>query len=471
MRIVIVGDGKVGRTFAEELCRAGHDVTVVDVLSGALQKTGDDLDIMAIEGDGSTYDAQMQAGVDKADLLIAATSTDEMNLLICLIAKKVGARHTIARVRNPQYMRETNMIKDDLGLSMSINPELACATEMARVLRLPSAIKIDTFAKGRVEILKFQIDAGSPLENMQLMDLRKFKARVLVCAVERGSEVYIPNGVFRLEAGDKVSIVAPPKEAAAFFKRIGVQTSPVRMVMLIGGGRIAYYLAKQMLEFGADVKIIEKDWDVCQSLAASLPEAVVIHGDGTDHQLLSQEHIEDMDAVATLTGFDEQNVLMSLYARQSTKAKVITKINRNSYEDIIEKMDIGSVFFPRYIAAEAVSRYVRAMENSKGSNVETLYKIVGDRVEALEFRVSPESKVCGIPLASLPTAPGVLIGSINRADRVIIPQGQDMIQAGDTVVVVTTMTGLNDLDDILDKRRAKGGIGEEKAAFSGISGN
>lgn len=453
MKIVIVGDGKVGRTFAEELSGAGHDVTIVDVRASAVQEAGNDLDIIAIEGNGSTYDAQIQAGVDKADLLIAVTSTDEMNLLICLIAKKVGARHTIARVRNPQYMKETEMIKDDLGLSMSINPEMICATEMARVLRTPSAIKIDTFAKGRVEILKLRIGEKSPLAGIQLKDFGKFKAHVLVCAVERGGEAYIPNGSFRLEKEDRISIVASTREAANFFKRIGVQSSPVKEVMIIGGGRIGFYLAKQMLYFGANVKIIEKNWDVCQDLAAHLPDAEIICGDGTDNKLLSQERVESMDAVATLTGFDEQNILISLYVRGICNAKVITKINRSSYSEIIENMDVGSVFSPRYTAAEAVSRYVRAMANSKGSNVETLYKIAGDKAEALEFRVGENSRVCGIPLASLPTKPGILIGSINRGARVIIPQGQDVIQKGDSVIVVTTVPGLNDLDDILEKRR------------------
>lgn len=453
MKIVIIGDGKAGRTFAEELSKAGHDVTVVDTCASAVQQTGNDLDILAIEGNGSTLDAQLQAGVDKADLLIATTSTDEMNLLICLIAKKVGARHTIARVRNPQYRRETDMIKDDLGLSMSINPELICATEIARVLRTPSAIKVDTFAKGRVEILKLQIGENSPLNGIRLMEMGKFRARILVCAVERGKEAYIPNGGFRLEAGDRISVVTAPKEAAAFLKRTGVQKSPVKEVMIIGGGRIGYYLARQMVDFGANVKVIDRDPAVCAALAAALPEAEIICGDGTDYQLLSQEDVEDMDAVITLTGFDEQNILISLYLREITKAKVITKVSRTSYKSVTDKLGIDSVFSPRHTAAEVVSRYVRAMANSKGSNVETLYKIIGDKVEALEFRVKPGSRVCGVPLTDLPTRPGVLIGSITRGTRVIIPQGQDMIQAGDSVVVVTSIAGLNDLDDILEKHR------------------
>lgn len=452
MRIIIVGDGKVGRTFARQLCRAGHDVTIIDKRATALQHSSE-LDIMAIEGNGTTLAVQREAGVEQADLLIAATNTDEQNLLTCLIAKRAGAQHTIARVRSPEYAKEINLIQEDLGLSLVINPEMACASEMARVLRFPSAVKIDTFTGGRVEILKHRLAPGSPLAGIRLMDLNKFKASVLICAVERGKEVVIPNGSFQLAAGDRISIVAQPRDASLFFRKIGAPTSPVRQIMLLGGGRIAYYLASIMVEFGADVKIIEQDYNVCMTLAESLPSVTVIHGDGTDNQLLCQEGIEQMDAVATLTGLDEQNILMSLYAGQVSKAKIITKINRDSFEDIVENMDIGSVFYPRYIAAEAVVRYVRAMANSAGSNVERLYSIVDDKAEALEFRVTPGSRVCGIPLQDLRTRPGILIGSIHRGTRVFIPRGQDTIEPGDSVIVVTTLPNLNDLDDILERRR------------------
>ena len=337
---------------------------------------------------------------------------------------------------------------------MAINPELACATEMARVLRVPSAIKVDSFAKGKVDMLKLQIVEGSPLADLPLAELRRFKANVLICAVERGGEVYIPDGFFRLKAGDRISLVAQPKQATLFFKQAGIPLSPVRKVMLIGGGRIAVYLAKQMIDFGASVKIIERDPKICNVLAGLVPEATVICGDGTDHQLLSQEHMEDMDAIATLTGFDEQNILMSLYAAQVSRAKIITKVNRGSYEGVVDRMEIGSVFYPKYIAAEVVTRYVRAMENSMGSNnVETLYKIVGDRAEALEFKVNRECRVCGKPLQDLATKRGCLIGSITRGNRVIIPKGQDTIEPGDSVVVVTTIPGMSDLDDILERRR------------------
>lgn len=453
MRIVIIGNGKVGSTFARQLALSGHDVTIVDRRQSALQACSD-LDLMSIEGNGASYDVLLDAGVNRADLLIAATSTDEMNALVCLLGKKIGAKHTIARVRDPNFTKEINLVKEELGLSMAINPELACATEMARVLRVPSAIKVDSFAKGKVDMLKLQIVEGSPLADLPLAELRRFKANVLICAVERGGEVYIPDGFFRLKAGDRISLVAQPKQATLFFKQAGIPLSPVRKVMLIGGGRIAVYLAKQMIDFGASVKIIERDPKICNVLAGLVPEATVICGDGTDHQLLSQEHMEDMDAIATLTGFDEQNILMSLYAAQVSRAKIITKVNRGSYEGVVDRMEIGSVFYPKYIAAEVVTRYVRAMENSMGSNnVETLYKIVGDRAEALEFKVNRECRVCGKPLQDLATKRGCLIGSITRGNRVIIPKGQDTIEPGDSVVVVTTIPGMSDLDDILERRR------------------
>lgn len=453
MRIVIIGNGKVGSTFARQLALSGHDVTIVDRRQSALQACSD-LDLMSIEGNGASYDVLLDAGVNRADLLIAATSTDEMNALVCLLGKKIGAKHTIARVRDPNFTKEINLVKEELGLSMAINPELACATEMARVLRVPSAIKVDSFAKGKVDMLKLQIVEGSPLADLPLAELRRFKANVLICAVERGGEVYIPDGFFRLKAGDRISLVAQPKQATLFFKQAGIPLSPVRKVMLIGGGRIAVYLAKQMIDFGASVKIIERDPKICNVLAGLVPEATVICGDGTDHQLLNQEHMEDMDAIATLTGFDEQNILMSLYAAQVSRAKIITKVNRGSYEGVVDRMEIGSVFYPKYIAAEVVTRYVRAMENSMGSNnVETLYKIVGDRAEALEFKVNRECRVCGKPLQDLATKRGCLIGSITRGNRVIIPKGQDTIEPGDSVVVVTTIPGMSDLDDILERRR------------------
>lgn len=455
MKIVIIGAGKVGATLVEQLAREGHEITAVDYDPDALEVI-DTLDVMTVEGNGLTKETLLEAGVNTADLAIAVMSTDEQNLLACLMAKKLGVGNTIARVRNPEYMTGVRMVQDDLGLSMSLNPELASASEIARILRVPSAIKIDTFSKGRVELHKIRLDADSPLDGMSLIELGKMHMGVLVCVVERGdSEVYIPSGTFTLKAGDRISVVAKPKNAARFFHKIGIQMDPVKRVMIIGGGRISYYLAKQMLDFGAAVKIIEANAEVCESLAERLPDATIIHGDGTNEKLLAEEGIAKMDAFASLTGIDEENILMSLYARSVSKAKIVTKINRTTFSQVIKSMDLGSVFHPRYIAADHIVRYVRAMANSLGSNVETLYKIVGNKAEALEFRATEKSAVCGKPLMDLPTIPNLLIGAINRSGKIITPGGRDTIEPGDTVVVVTGVTGLNDLDDILDKRRAK----------------
>ena len=442
MNIVIIGAGKIGATLTEQLLREGHEITVVDTRTAALDAIGNTLDVMTVEGNGISMDTQVEAGVPSADLVIAVMSTDEQNLLSCLIAKRLGVGNTIARVRNPEYTSGLHLIQDDLGLSMALNPELASATEIARILRAPASIKIDTFSKGRVELHKMRIDPGSILDGMKLSDLGRLQSGALVCVVERGQhEVYIPDGSFTLLAGDRISVVASPKLAAKFFHKIGVQTNPVKRVMLLGGGRISYYLARQMLDFGASVKIIESSAAVCDSLAERLPEATIIHGDGTSEQLLAEEGIAKMDAVASLTGIDEENVLMSLYARSVSSAKIVTKINRTTFSHIIKGMDLGSVF--------------RAMQNSLGSNVETLYKIVGNKAEALEFRATEKSAVCGRPLMELPTRPNLLIGAINREGRIITPGGRDTIEPGDTVVVVTAATGLDDLDDILDKRRVK----------------
>ena len=456
MKIVIIGAGKIGVTLTEQLANEGHEVTVVDNSAAALDAVGNTLDVMTVEGNGTSMDVQIEAGVPSADLAIAVMSTDEQNLLCCLVAKKLGVGNTIARVRTPEATASLRLIKDDLGLSMALNPEFASASEIARILRAPSAIKIDTFSRGRVELLKVRIGDDSVLAGKMLSELGRLQSGVLICAVERGQhEVYIPSGSFTLQAGDRISVIAKPRTAVQFFHKIAIQVNHVKRVMLIGGGKITYYLAKQMLDFGASVKIIESNAAVCESLAERLPDATIIHGDGTNEQLLAQEGIARMDAVVTLTGVDEENVLMSLYARSVSNAKIVTKINRTTFSHIIKALDLGSVFHPRYIAADHIVRYVRAMQNSRGSNVETLYKIVGNKAEALEFRATAKSAVCGKPLMELSLLPNLLIGAINRNGKILTPGGRDTIEPGDTVVVVTTVTGLNDLDDILDKRRSK----------------
>lgn len=454
MKVTIIGAGQIGTTIAEQLCRERHDVTVIDTREAPLASLEQQFDLMTVNGSGSSSEVQLEAGINTADLVIAATPTDELNLICCLIAKRLGAKNTIARVRNPEYSKEVRLIQKDLGLSLIFNPEMSTAREMSRILRIPSATKIDTFANGRVELLKIRIAKDSILDGMTLIELGKLRSNVLICAVERGEqEVYIPSGTFRLQAGDRISIVARPKAALDFFRRIGIQSSPVRQVLIIGGGRISVYLANIMLEFGASVKIIDSDLSVCEHLAELLPKADIIHGDGTDHQLLLEQGIESADAVAAMTGIDEENIIVSLHASQLSRGKIVTKVKRRSLHEITNTLDLPSVFYPSMIAAEGISGYVRALQNSEGSNVETLYQIVDNKVEALEFRVSEDSKVCHTPLQELKLRSNLLICSINRAGKIITPGGSDTIEPGDTVIVVTTNTGLNDLDDILDRRR------------------
>ena len=450
MKIVIIGDGKIGSVLAEQLSRESHEVTLIDQVGSRLEQSNKDLDVMVVEGDGSSHEIQLEAGVNQADLVIACTGADELNLLCCLIAKKLGASHTIARVRNPKYVEELSLIKDDLGLSMAINPERECAVEMARVLRFPSAIKIDTFAKGQVEILKLSVAANSPLDGIALMEMGKFKSKVLICAVERGErDVYIPSGEFRLQAGDRISVVATPREAYRFIRQIGLSKAKVRQAMLIGGGHMAYYLAKQLVESGMDVKIVESNLEACEVLSAQLPEVTVIHGDGTDQRLLLEEGVEHMDAIAAMTGIDEENILISLYAGRATKSKVVTKVNRDSYEEIVGSLQLGSVFYPRRICADNVVRYVRAMQASDAyASMETLTKIASGKVEAMEFRVMAAADFCGVPLQELSLKDNLLIGCISRAGKTITPRGSDTIEVGDSVIVVTTHGGLDSLDDI-----------------------
>lgn len=450
MQIIIVGCGKVGCTLAEQLSQEGHDITVIDTNEQIVGEISYNCDTMGVVGNGASYTTQMEAGIEKAQLLIAVTGSDELNLLCCLIAKKAGNCKSIARVRSPIYSKEINFIKEELGLAMIINPEYEAACEITRLLRFPSAIDIDTFYKGRVELLNFTVENNSILAGMTVMEITsKLKCDVLVCTIERDEDVLIPNGDFIIHEQDVVSIIAPHKKAIEFFEKIGVIMDPVRNAMLIGGSKLSYYLSKELVKYGIDVKIIEKDRARCEELTELLPEAMVIHGDGTEQDLLLEEGIEETESFASLTGMDEENILLSLYAKSKTKGKLITKINRISFDDVVRNLKLGSVIYPKYITAEYIIRCVRAMNNSIGSNVETLYKIKKNKAEALAFYVNEGSKIIGVPLEKLNLKDNLLICSINRNGQIITPKGQDCIKSGDHVVVVTTNLGLHDLGDIL----------------------
>ncbi len=450
MKIIIVGCGKVGATLAEQLNNEHHDIMLIDKSADVINSITERIDVMGVVGNGAVYKVQMEAGIQDTDLLIATTNSDELNMLCCLIAKKAGDCHTIARIRNPEYHSEINYIREELGLSLAINPEMAAAMEIARLLRFPSAIKIDTFAKGRIEILKFLVPDHSILHEIKVREvLSKLHCNVLICAIEHGSEVIIPSGDSVMVAGDKISFIASPAEANEFFKQAGIDNNAVRTAMLVGGGKITYYVAKLLESTKINVKILEQNMERCNELSELLPRAMVIHGDASNQELLLQEGIGQIDAFASLTGFDEDNIMLSLYAASQSKAKLITKVNRIAFENVIDSMNLGSVIYPKLITSETILQYVRAMQNSMGSNVETLYKIVADRAEALEFRVANEPSMVGIPLEKLELKNNLLVAFINRNGKFISPRGKDTLEEGDRVIVVTTVTGLNDLKDIL----------------------
>ena len=450
MKIIIVGCGNVGSAIAEQLSYEGHNITVVDVNEKLVNGVSDAYDVLGVVGNGASLNIQREAGVDNADLLIAVTGADELNLLCCLIARKAGGCHTIARVSNPVYSREIGFIKEELGLSMIINPQMAAAQEIGRLLKFPSALKVDSFAKSRVELVIYKVPEDSALCGVKLRDLSaKVKCNVLIPIVERGEAVMIPDGEFELAAGDEITIVSPAENTIDFFKKMGDPTSVTRDIMMIGGGTTTIYLARQLLNMGVKVKIVEQDPARCEELTEMLPKALVICGDATDKELLIEEGLKTVGAFASMTNFDEENIMLTLFAKSLSKAKLFTKVHRISYDEIIESLGVGSVIYPKYITAEELIKYVRAMKNSIGSNIETLYRLNDNRVEALEFQIREDSPVVGIPLKELNLKKNMIIGCITHKGKVEMPTGNSVIKVNDMVILITTTTGLHDIRDAL----------------------
>ena len=454
MQIIIVGCGKVGRTLAEQLQEENINITLIDISEERLSELSDEIDAMSIVGNGASLNTLMEAGIESADILIAVTASDELNLLCCLIAQKTSKCQTIARVRNPVYEKEIGFIKERLGISLFINPEYATAQEISRILRFPSAAKIDSFARGRVELIKFKVLPEFQLNNMTIQAIStKYSCDLLFCAVERQDKVVITDGNTLAHDGDTLSIISTPRNAAAFFRKIGLKTNQVRNAIIVGGGTTSYYLASMLMEMKIDVKIIENNKARCEELSELLPGAIVINGDGTDRALLQEEGLRNAEAFVTLTNLDEENIFLCLYAKKVSKAKQVARVTRLNFDDVVDTLDIGSVIYPKYITADTISQYVRAMQNTIGSNVETLYHILEGRAEALEFRIRETSAVVNKPLSELNLKKNLLVSCINRNGEIRIPRGRDTIQVGDTVIIVTTCKGLNDIMDILDKQR------------------
>lgn len=450
MNIIIVGSGKVGYTLAKHLNEEGHEITVIDSDEEKIRDISSELDIYCVLGNGTSYRTQKEAGVEKADLLISVANQDEVNLLSCLIAKKAGGCQTIARVRNPEYYEEIGYIREELGLSMSINPEWEAACEMARLIQYPAALAVENF-RGRVSLVHIVVPQSSVLAGMSVADFAvKINKNILVCIVKRGKEVVIPRGDFVMQALDEISVSLPLREATPFFKKIGVPANPIRRVMVAGGGMITFYLAKQLQDTGVEVQIIEENKKRCEELSEMLPKALIIQGEAIDRELLLEEGIQGIDAFSALTAIDEENIMLSLYAKRVSQAKTMTKIDKIEFPEVVEDLGIDSLIVPKMITAASIIRYVRAMQNSLGSNVQTLYRLMDGKVEALEFIVSRTAKVIGKPLKELKIKKNLLVCSIRRGRMVITPSGEDVLHSGDSVIVVTTDLGLDDLDDILE---------------------
>lgn len=452
MNIVIVGCGKIGSTILSSLLAEGHDIVVVDSDPAVISDVSNIYDSMYVCGSGTDCDALQEAGVADAELFVAVTGSDELNMLSCFLAKRMGAKHTIARIRNPEYNdKSLSFMRQQLDLSVSFNPDLLAAQEMYHILKLPSAVKIEYFARRNFEMVELVLKEDSPLNGLPLMELRKKYdgAKFLICVVQRGEQVYIPDGNFVLQSGDRIELTAAPQEIAKLLRMMGIMQKQARSVMILGGSRMAYYLAKMLLSSGSSVTIIEKDHLRCQEISELLPAATVICGDGAQQELLLEEGIGSMDAFVSLTGMDEENILISFFASSQGVSKVIAKVNRDGLGFIAEKLGLDCIISSRNVSSNLLTRYARALQNSLGSNVETLYRLMDGKAEALEFRVQNDFAAQNIPLQQMRLKSGILIAGIIRGRKIIVPDGSDVIQAGDRVVVLAAGMQMNDLADIL----------------------
>ncbi len=453
MKIIIVGIGKVGITLANFFSREGHDVTVIDKNQKLINDVVNKYDVMGVCGNGVSLEVLDEADIKNTDILIASASTDETNMLVCVLAKKMGVKNTIARIRNPEYAVKAGSVYNELGITMIANPEFNAAEEIYRIIRFPSALKLEKFAGGSIDIAEIAITEGHPLEGTLLCDLRSHsKVQTLICAAKRGEDVIIPSGNFEIKAGDIIYIIASHSELLLFFKELNLLKKKIRSVMIIGGSKIAFYLSRMLLKQGIDVKIIETDAERCEELANFLPKAVIVNADGTDGDVLIEEGIDDMDACVMLTNIDEENIIISLFAGSRNVGKIITKVSRNSLVSMMPQVDSNnSIISPTFLLANNIVRFVRSIGNAEDeSNIETLHKIVDNNAEAIEFSMREGSfQKFGVPLKDIPLKLNILIACIKRQNTVILPNGNTTIELGDRVIIVTTNEGLTKMDDIL----------------------
>lgn len=452
MKVIVIGNGKVGKTIVEHTLQEGHEVIVVDKNPTNIEEIIDQYDVMGVCGNGASYDILKSAGVDKADLVVAATDSDETNILACLISQKIGAKSTIARVRSYEYKNQLNIIREGLGITMPINPESETADEITKILNFAEAIRVDSFAKGNVDLVELFIPEGNPLIDESLLSIyQTYQIKVLVCAVQRNDKVIIPSGSFTFKAKDKIYITANNRATLkTFLSKSQLLESKIKSVMIVGGGKISAYLGKELIKNKFQVKILESDYNRCVELSTLLPNATIIHGDGSDQRILLEEGLENTDAIVCLTGNDEENMIIAMYAHQQKVKKVITKINKPSLVGLMESVSTASVVSTKDITASKIISYIRAVSNKRGSNVITLYKLVNNKVEALEFLAKENKRIVNIPLKDLKLKKNILIAAIIRDGNVIIPSGNDYITTNDKVIVVTANHQLSDLNGILE---------------------
>lgn len=451
MRIIVAGCGKIGQTVIGSLVAEGHDLIAIDSDSEILEELTNIYDIMVICGNCADSDVLEECAVGEAELFVALTGSDELNMLSCFLAKRMGTANTIARIRNPEYNDNSlGFLRHELDLSMAINPDRLTAVELFNILKLPSAVKIEHFSRRNFEMIELIIKSGSELDGVKLSDLKgKYGSKVLICAVQRGEHVFIPDGSVVLQSGDKVGISAAPTDINKLLKALGTLRKQSKNIMILGGSKSAFYLAKMLIHSGASVKIIESDMDRCNELCEKIPQAMIIHGDGAQQELLLEEGLRSMDAFVALTGMDEENILISIYAAANSVPTVISKVNKTELGLMASRLGLDCIVSPKNITADIFVRYARALENSMGSNVETLYKIMDGKAEALEFRVHPEAAITEIQLKDLKLKKNILIAGIVRGKRTIIPGGDDVILGNDRVIVVSGGHKFNDLEDIL----------------------
>ena len=451
MKIIVLGAGKVGKTLIKHMANEDHDIIVVDQNATKVEEVVNQYDVIGVVGNGGSYDILMEAGAQDANLIICVTASDELNILAGLMAKKMGTRHTIARVRNPDYSSQRDFMRNQLGFSMIVNPELEAASEIRRVLSFPSAVKVDTFSRGKVELAEFFVEDHSRLNGVELSQLHKItKTNILVCAVSHNEDVIIPDGNYAIKPGDHLYITGTHRDLSRFCLDIGVITTRIKNVIIVGGGKIAYYLSKQLSTQGIKVKIIEKDKNRCQVLAEKLPYVTIIHGDGSDDELLNEEGIENTDAVLALTGLDEENIVLSLSAKSLYHKKTIAKVTRMNYAGLSDVLKVDSIVAPKKIVASQIIRYVRAkMNKDNDSSVKTLYKIVDGEVEAIEFKVTEQFKYLHKTLNEMKIKEHVLVAAIIRENEVIVPKGNTTMELNDYVIIVSRGEIMKSLNDIL----------------------